>query len=309
MIGQRRGPAREVAKRLRSGLLAVLGLCLVVTAWSAADAQTRRGRNVPVPTAPQTKEVAPKIEEVKPAEAAEVVQADVSTRNVAVTSSFTGTEIVVFGAIDNSRQPSPEAGYYDVVVVIEGAPSGVTSRRKARVGGIWANTTSASFGGVPSYYAITSTRPLDEVAPEAVLIGYEIGLNQVRMVPVGGPQERLPAAELKEFRDAIVRLKKRDGLYVQDDYGVAFIGRSLFRATIALPANVTVGPFETRVYLFRNDKLLSQYAIRLNLEREGIERILHEFAFNSPFFYGLMTVLLALGAGFAASIAFKREGR
>jgi uncharacterized protein (TIGR02186 family) len=309
MTWRRAGQTRLYRGMMLAGLVLGLALGLGATAWSGADAQTRRGRNVPVPAAPPAKDAAPKPDETKPVEPAEVVQADVSTRNVAVTSSFTGTEIVVFGAIDNSRQPSPEAGYYDVVIVIEGAPSSVTSRRKARVGGIWANTTSANFESVPSYYAITSTRPLDEVAPDAVLIGYEIGLNQVRMVPKGGSQERLPAADLKDFREAIVRLKKRDGLYVQDDYGVAFIGRSLFRATIALPANVSVGPFETRVYLFRNDKLLSQYAIRLNLEREGVERVLHEFAFNSPFLYGVMTVMLALAAGFAASITFKRDGR
>ena len=45
----------------------------------------------------------------------ESVQADVSARNVAVTSSFNGTEIVIFGAVDNSQQPSAESGYYDVV--------------------------------------------------------------------------------------------------------------------------------------------------------------------------------------------------
>jgi uncharacterized protein (TIGR02186 family) len=262
-----------------------------------------------VPTPPATKDAPGKGDDAKANEPAEIIQADVSARNVAVTSSFTGTEIVVFGAIENGRQPSPESGYYDVVVVIEGTSSRVTSRRKARVGGIWVNTTFAKFDGVPSYYAISSTRPLEDIAPDAVLIGYEIGLNQVRMTPAGGSQERLPEADLKDFRSSIVRLKKKDGLYVQDDYGVAFIGRSLFRATIALPAKVTVGPFETRVYLFRNDKLLSQYAIRLNLEREGVERFMHDFAYRSPFFYGITTVSLALAAGLLASALFKKEGR
>jgi uncharacterized protein (TIGR02186 family) len=303
---QRRGPRVMV---FWAWALLVLAVLSGLVATQMAEAQTRRGRQVPVPGAAPTKDAQAKSGETKAGDSLEIVQADVSTRNVAVTSSFTGTEIVVFGAIENSRQPSPESGFYDVVVVIEGSPSRVTSRRKSRVGGVWANTTFANFDDVPSYYAISSTRPLEDVAPDAVLIGYEIGLNQVRMVPMGGSQDRLPATDLKAFRDAVVRLKKRDGLYVQDDYGVAFIGRSLFRSTIALPANVTVGPFETRVYLFRNDKLLSQYAIRLNLEREGVERVLHEFAFNSPFFYGVVTVLLALSAGLMASVVFKRDGR
>jgi uncharacterized protein (TIGR02186 family) len=235
------------------------------------------------------------------------VQADVSTRNVAVTSNFTGTEIVVFGAIDNSRQPSPESGLYDIVIVIEGVPSKVTVRRKSRHGGIWLNTRAQTFENVPSYYAISSTRPLEEVASEATLIGYEIGLQQVRLDPVSPDGQRLPPAELREFREAVVRLKQSEGLYVSEPHGVAFIGRSLFRATIALPATVNVGPFLTKVYLFKNERLISQYDVRLNLEREGVERVLHEFAFKRPFWYGLATVIIAVMSGLFASAIFSRN--
>ncbi len=266
----------------------------------------RRGRQVPVPPPqPKSGEIINKPTETKSIEPDESVQADVSTRNVAVTSSFTGTEIVVFGAVDNSRQASPEAGLYDVVIVIEGVPSTVTVRKKSRVGGIWLNASASRFERVPSYYAIVSTRPLDEVAPEATLIGYEIGFDHVRMAPAGnGP--RMPAAELKEFREALVRLKVKDGLYVSESHGVAFIGKSLFRASVSLPATVSVGPFDTRVYLFRGERLMSQYNVRINLEREGLERILHDFAFNKPFLYGLATVALALAAGLAASTIFSK---
>ncbi len=288
--------------------VAVMFACVFAAAGYAQ--QTKRGRNVPI--TPPAAIVPPAIkagEAVGPPRVApepdEVVQADVSTRNVAVTSSFTGTEIVVFGAVDNSRQPSPEAGVYDVVVVIEGVPSRVTVRKKGRVGGIWLNTDSQVFESVPSYYAIASTRPLDELAPEAVLIGYEIGFDHVRMTPAAN-RPRLPPADLKAFRESVIRLKQKDGLYVAESHGVAFIGRSLFRASISLPATVSVGPFETRVYLFRGQRLISQYNVRINLEREGLERFLHDSAFTYPFFYGLATVLLALASGLVASALFSK---
>jgi uncharacterized protein (TIGR02186 family) len=269
-----------------------------------APSAPQRGRQMPVPPLPPAK-VKPE-DPPRPVELPETVQADVSTRNVSVTSSFTGTEIVVFGAVDNSRQSGAESGYYDIVVVIEGTPSRLAVRKKARMGGIWLNTRNASYDGVPSYYAIWSTRPLEEIASEATMIGYEIGFDHVRMTPVAGTEAvassaQLPAADTEEFRKALVRLKKKDGLYVKDDFGVSFIGRSLFRANIALPANVTVGPFDTRVYLFRNEKLLSQYNVRLNLEREGVERHIHDFAFGWPFIYGVSTVLLAMFAGLTAA--------
>ena len=266
--------------------------------------EPRRGRQVPVPSGTQ---VPAKGDEVRAPELPpETVQADVSTRNVAVTSSFTGTEIVVFGAVDNSRQPGAESGVYDIVVVIEGTPSRIAVRKKSQHGGIWFNTRNASFEKVPNYYAIWSTRPLDEIASEATMIGYEIGFDHVRMTPAGGTEaqgssSRLPAADAGEFRTALVRLKTKQGLYVKNDFGVSFIGRSLFRANITLPANVTLGPFETRVYLFRSEKLLSQYDVRLNLEREGVERHVHDFAVNWPLIYGFATVLLAVGMGLLAA--------
>ena len=63
----------------------------------------------------------------------ETVEADVSTRSVSITSGFTGTEIIIFGTVENSRQPSAEAGTYDVVVVVEGTPAPVVVRKKDRV--------------------------------------------------------------------------------------------------------------------------------------------------------------------------------
>lgn len=302
----------------------LLALVLFPVVATPTDAQQRpkrerppitRGELVPIkPPAPPAAAAEQKREPAaeKPQLLPETVQADVSTRNVAVTSSFTGTEIVVFGAVDNSRQDSPQAGLYDVVVVIEGVPGRVSARRKSRVGGIWLNTNSALFDDVPSYYAIASTRPLDEITSDATLIGYEIGFDHVRMTPIGNDgrplnvSDRMPAAELKQFREAVIRLKQKDGLYVGEEYSVAFIGRSLFRATISLPANVPVGPFVTRVYLFRGQQLLSQYNVRLVLEREGFERIMHEFALKRPLAYGIMTVLLAVMAGLAASAVFRK---
>jgi uncharacterized protein (TIGR02186 family) len=239
--------------------------------------------------------------------ARESVQADVSARNVAVTSSFNGTEIVIFGAVDNSQQPSAESGYYDVLIVVEGVPTRTVARRKNNVAGLWLNTLSATFDLVPSYYAIASTRPIDEITTEEFRATHGIGFQHLRFAPAFGQAQALSTEDLAEFRRAIIRLKRKQGLYVQDHFSVAFIGRSLFRATIELPANVTVGPFETRVYLFREEKLLSQYAVKLNLEREGVERHLHAFAFTYPALYGLMTVMIAVAAGLTASTVFRKS--
>ena len=133
--------------------------------------------------------------------AKESVEADASTRQVAITSSYTGTEILVFGTVENSMQPSAEAGTYDVVVVVEGAAVPAVVRRKSEVGGLWVNTSFVRFASLPSYYAIASTRPIDEFADHAVLDANEIGFEHVRMVPAGSRHtEAMGPAELQNSK-------------------------------------------------------------------------------------------------------------
>lgn len=239
---------------------------------------------------------------------AETVEADVSTRSVSITSNYTGTEILIFGTVENSRQPSAEAGTYDVVAVVEGMPLPAVVRRKSRVGGLWINTKSVRFASFPSFYGIATTRPLDEIAEPNALNTYQIGFEYVRMVP-SGSLRWAPATpeEAEEFRAAAIRLKLKDGLFVQSNYGVTFRGRSLFRATISLPPTVPVGPLTARLFLFKDGKMLSQYKSEVMMQRAGLERFLHDAAFTSPFLYGAATVLMAGLAGFFASMIFRRS--
>ena len=129
-----------------------------------------------------------------PQDPVETVEADVSTRSVEVTTGFTGHEILVFGAVDNSQQPESRGqdqsggAYYDVVVVVEGTPYPVVVRRKSNVAGVWINTSSVLFASVPSYYAIASTRPIDEIAGPAVLERNSIGFAHIKMTPAGRHQ-------------------------------------------------------------------------------------------------------------------------
>ena len=238
----------------------------------------------------------------------ERVEADVSTRTIAITSGYSGAEILVFGAIENSRQPSAESGFYDVAIVIEGAPEPLMVRKKGRVAGLWVNTATFNFNAVPSYYAVASTRPLEEFADAALLDDNALGLEAVRMSAAADSAVRVSSEDLIAYKDAVRRLKQSAELFKRDDYGVIFTGRSLFRATIALPATVPVGPLTARVFLFHEGNLLSKYQARVVLEREGIERWLYAFAFERPFLYGIVAVIVALVTGLAASAAFRRRG-
>ncbi len=231
------------------------------------------------------------------------IEVDVSTRSVAVTSAFTGTEIVVFGAVAGRKAGELEERPVDIVVIVEGTFEPLVVRRKSNIGGIWMNTRGLRFDSVPSYYTITSTRPIDKIAPRRVLRANQIGFDHVQMRPM--PEVTVGPNEMAAFREAVIRLKKSEGLYKEDERGVEMKGTSLFRSAVRLPANVPVGPLATKVFLFRDGNLIARSDSLVTMRREGLEALIYGIAFNRPLLYGILTVLIAVAAGLAASAVFR----
>ncbi len=233
----------------------------------------------------------------------ETVEADISAHSIDVKTDFAGVRVIVFGAVANSRQKAAEDGLYDIAIVLEGPREVIKVRRKSRVAGIWINTDAKVFENIPNYYSVLSTRPLDEIASDETLKELRIGFEHLELEP----REKLTGAELDAYRKAIIRIKRKDGLFRHKDVGVAFTSRSLFRATFDLPANVAIGPFVARIHLFRDGRHLASHMTSLDLKRAGVERLIHAFAFDYPFLYGVAAVIIAVLAGLAATAIFKRR--
>lgn len=229
---------------------------------------------------------------------ADSLMSDISSRIIAITSSFTGTSILVFGAV------VPDGpGKRDVVVVLRGPDQAVKLRRKERVFGIWMNGSAESFDAVPAFYAVAATRPLAMLDASSSLIRHQIGADQLRLPPHGG--DTLPAGEIEPYRDALVRLKTGAGLYPPRTTPVTFIGPSLFRAAFEIPSNVPVGNYRVEIYLFKDGELIGAQTSALFVDKIGLERWVYNFAVRQPSLYGLMAIALALLIGWTAGLLFR----
>jgi len=237
----------------------------------------------------------------QPAPREEVVS-DISTREISIQSNFTGIEILIFGSVDFSGAAEPGKDIYDVVVVLRSPDQAVVARRKERMAGIWVNGTGKIYPTVPGFYAVLSSRPLRAITSDETLKTLGIGLNNIDFgrVTKSGPDE-------ETFRSTVIRLKEQQQLFQEHDDGVAFIGRSLFRASVDLPVNVPIGRYTADVYLFRDGQVVSKNQSTLEVTQAGLERTIYLMAFNHPLIYGLVAVLLAVLAGLAGWAAFRRE--
>ena len=230
-----------------------------------------------------------------PAKAQDVpLVADLSSHLVAITTGFTGTDVLLFGATD---------GPGDIAVVVRGPASDAVVRRKERFGPIWVNGTAVTLRDVPSYYRVASSRPLDHFAPQLLLSRFQIGLENIRMT---GAEEDASPELSAEFREALIRLKLDDELYDQGLGAVNLMSNRLFRTELHFPAHVPTGTYLVEVYLFRNGQVTSAEILPLAISKIGIGADIYDFAHDLAPLYGLMTMLLAAAAGWAASAAFRR---
>lgn len=229
------------------------------------------------------------------------LEADVSMRSIPVDVRFSGARIVMFGSASRIGPPTPDAGPLEIVATVQGALSPFTVRRKSQVWGLWINTRSVDFEQAPRYYAVASTKPLEQISTPTVLAENGIGLEQSPISIALGDAAGLKPELIGEFRDAAIRLAVKRRHYVRQDTGIAFVGKALFRGQIDLPASIPVGQLDVSVFLFRGGQLIARNNSRVSLARDGIENVVYEFAQRHALLYGIFTVALAVLVGLASS--------
>lgn len=235
-----------------------------------------------------------------PAAAQETVVTGISADKIALTANFDGSELFVFGAIRRDAPIPPGIGPLDVVISIKGPERSLLVRRKERRFGVWVNTESVRVRQAPSFYAIASTRPLDDILSETERLRWDVGMAQaVRLI-----DGSISVLDPESFGAALVRLKMAAGTYSVLDDGVKLTEDTLFQARFQMPANLVEGDYATQFFLVRDKAVVSSGETLILVEKTGLERWLYNLSRHQPLLYGLMSVALALFAGWAAAAAF-----
>src|SRR6185312_14712456 len=227
------------------------------------------------------------------ARAEQPLLADLTSHLIAITTGFTGTSVVLFGATD---------GPGDIIIVVRGPERDVVVRQKRHLAGIWINAHTVEFTGVPSYYAVFSNRALDRIAPAGMQALHQIGIKNIRLDP---RDPNRPADEIATFRTALLDEERRAGVWSERPDSVSFLGDRLFRATIAFPSNVPTGTYLVEVLLLREGNVISGQTTPLVVSEIGLNADLGEFALGNPWLYGILAVAGASLLGWLASLAFR----
>ena len=231
---------------------------------------------------------------------AEEIVADLSQDRISISTSFDGSEILVYGAV-RREAPVPEDSDLAVIVTVAGPREDVTVRRKERRFGIWVNADAAEIRRAPSFYAVASSAPLGRALAPAEDLRYRITTPRA----LGGPGMARMVAGDQDFLEALIRVNTAAGVYGRAERGVVVRGETLFSTTIELPSNLTEGNYDTRIFLTRDGKVVDSYYTRIFVQKVGLERWIYVLAHEQPLAYGILSLVIAIAAGWGASALFR----
>ena len=231
-----------------------------------------------------------------------VLVPDVSARSIEIRYSFTGAQLLLFGAIlyPGGRVPTDDA---DIAIVVKGPVEPVVVREKQQIAGIWMNADSHRFRSAPSFYAIASSRPISELVDERTAAIYELGFDNLQLSPGGGA---LPEKE-QRFEKGLLDLRQRQSLYVESPKGVEISEGVLYRARIDIPSQVPVGTYTAETFLIDDERVIAAATREIEIGKSGFERFVALAARRHSFLYGLAAMLMSLALGYAAAWVFARR--
>lgn len=231
---------------------------------------------------------------------AEEVVLGLSREQVSITTNFEGSEILIFGAVKREA-PIRADPPLEVVITVAGPSRPVTVRRKERVAGIWVNTEAVEIDRAPSFYAVATSGPLRDVLRATEDLRHSVSIPRA-IRSVGAPPE---VADAAAFTEALIRIRERAGLYAMEEGAVEVTDQTLFSAAIDMPANLTEGAYDTRVFLTRDGAVVAEFDTVIGVQKVGLERFLFTLSREQPLVYGLLSLAIAIAAGWGASAAFR----
>lgn len=230
----------------------------------------------------------------------EEIVAGLSQNRVAITANFVGSEILIYGAVKREA-PAPGGGQLEVIVTVEGPSAPLVIRRKEHVAAIWVNTSSIKVDAAPSFYAVATTGPIKDILSGTDDLRHKITLSHaIRAIGISAE-----AVGADAFVEALQRIRGAENSYRLDEGTVQLVEETLFRADVILPANLTEGNYRVRMFITRDGKVLDTVERIIGVRKTGLERTLFVMAHEQPFLYGLISLVLAAVAGWAASAGFR----
>jgi len=218
--------------------------------------------------------------------------------------SYSGDKIFFFGV-----NPAPGA---DVVIKLTAEKEeAVKLSVKGKVGPLWMTVKQYEVTNSPFIYKLHTSKPLDQIVSKETAQELELGYDAVR----GKMKIHLVRGEAAPEDEAIVwkgllKIKEKANLYniVEDPARLEISEGKLFKHYFRFPPAATEGRYQVESFCFLKGELVGYGKDIIEIKKVGLEHWFTQTSQKQPVFYGIMAVLVALGAGLLVGVLFGKGG-
>ena len=220
---------------------------------------------------------------------------DLSESTVEISSTFSGADILLFGAYDGQKND-------DIIVVVSGQKGNIKVDKKEKKFGIWMITESIKFLNVPKYYYIASNRKIEEITNKTEIKKRKLDFNNFEL-----KNNKIDYKNLdKKWYEALKRNMKKKQFWKIEENSIKLNKNTLFRKTLSLPSNVSTGMYNVKILHYRKGNLISQEESKIKIDKTGISANIYNIAQNFSAIYGIIAVIVALFFGWFTNFIFRR---
>ena len=224
------------------------------------------------------------------------VISDIDRSDIELSTRFDGTSLLVFGAI------LPGDDRASLLVEVVGPSTSVDIRKKVQLWGIWVNKKIAQFRGIPSFYQISISNSEHPILKE--IENQKLKSIFYDYLETTSISENENSAE--QYHNELTRLKKKLGNLSTFEEKIDVIDNKLFSYKVNLPKKIYPGIYKIKMTLIDQEGIqLSKSEQNVNVSKVGLQEFLSSNSKNSPVFYGLFSVIIALFLGFSAAQLFR----
>jgi len=198
----------------------------------------------------------------------------------------------------------------DLIIKISSPEGHQELRKKGKLAGfLWMNVGKLTFEKVPNLYSLHSTKKLDEILSRDEMNKYGLGYpaleKHAEIGPVASEDEKT------EWFNQFIKFKESSKLYSVSSGKINITeqrGKQNYYVLLdwpyqALPENYTI-----TVYAVKDKKVVETAETHVLVEQVGMVKSLAGMARNNGAFYGIISILAALGAGFGVGMVFRKGG-
>ena len=220
---------------------------------------------------------------------------DLSESTVEISSTFSGADILLFGAYDGQKND-------DIIVVVSGQKGNIKVDKKEKKFGIWMITESIKFLNIPKYYYIASNRKIEEITYKTEIKKRKLNFDSFEV-----KNNKIDYKILdKKWYEALKRNMKKEQFWKIEENSIKLNKNTLFRKTLSLPSNVSTGMYNVKILHYRKGNLISQEESKIKIDKTGISANIYNIAQNFSAIYGIIAVIVALFFGWFTNFIFRR---